>query len=76
MQTQLSTPLTNLQFELLKVFSTPVSDDDLLEIKKLIVQYFANKSMDLADKHWDEKKWGAEKEKELLDEHIRTHYNQ
>lgn len=66
MHTKLSTPLTNFQLELLKIFSTPVSDSDLLEIKKMIVQYFAKKSMDLADKLWDENQWGEEKEKQLL----------
>ena len=74
MYTEISTPLTNLQLELLKVFSTQVSDDDLREIKKMIVRYFADKSMNLADRLWDDNKWGEEKEKEILNEHLRTQY--
>jgi hypothetical protein len=74
MQTSMQTPLTNLQLELLKLFTRPVSEDDLLEIKKFIVQYFANKAMDLADKVWDENKWDKEDEKKFLNDHLRTTY--
>jgi len=42
-------PLSNLQLELLNVFSRPVSDDDLRAIQKFLANYFAQKAMDLAD---------------------------
>lgn len=74
MQTTIQTPLTNLQLELLKLYTKPVSENDLLEIKKFIVQYFANKAMDLADKVWDENKWNKEDEKKFLSDHLRTPY--
>ncbi|MCE6988353.1 hypothetical protein [Dyadobacter sp. CY323] len=41
--------LTNLQPELLKVYSRPVSEDDLLAIRRFLASYFAEKSMNLAD---------------------------
>jgi hypothetical protein len=63
-----------LQFELLKLFIRPVSDDDLLEIKKFIVKYFANKAMDSANKVWDENEWNKEDEKKFLNGHLRTAY--
>ena len=39
-------PLTNLQLELLKLYSLDLSDDQLLEIKRLIANYFAEKASD------------------------------
>lgn len=42
METVLKSPLTELQLEMLKLFSNPVSDKDLLALKKFLVQYFAD----------------------------------
>jgi len=69
-----SQPLTNLQLELLKVFARQVSDQDLLEIRKLIARYFAQKAMDLADQVWEDNKWTEEDEQKFLKEHSRTAY--
>jgi hypothetical protein len=48
-------PFTNLQLELLKIYARTVDEKDLLEIKRLLGQYFADKASDLADKLWAEK---------------------
>ena len=64
-------PFTNLQVELLKLYSMGVSDNDLVEIKKLLGQYFADKASDFADKIWDEKGLSEEK---ILNKHHRTPY--
>lgn len=37
-----ATPLTNLQQELLKLFAQRVSEEDLVNIRELLIQYFAN----------------------------------
>ena len=74
METNVKLPLTNLQLELLKLFSNPVSNDELLEIKDLLVQYFANKAMDLADEVWKNNKWNEKDEKKFLKDHLRTPY--
>jgi hypothetical protein len=50
----LAKPLTNLQFELLKYFQYEVKDDELLEIKRLLSDFFAKKAMDDMDKLWVE----------------------
>lgn len=52
--------LSNLQIELLKLFSIDVPDQDLIAIKRLLVNYFADKASDEMDKLWDEK-GGTEK---------------
>jgi len=57
-------PFSNLQLELLKLYARKVSDRDLLQIKTLLGQYFA-------DKVWEEKKLTEEK---ILGKHQRTPY--
>ncbi len=59
-------PFSNLQLELLKLYSRQVSEQDLSQIKRLLGQYFADKASDLADEIWQEK--GLTEEK-LLNEH-------
>lgn len=45
MTTNLESPLSPLQLELLKAFAMPTVDDgDLLEIRKLLSRYFAQKA--------------------------------
>ncbi len=48
-------PLSNLQQELLKVYSSDVSEEDLLHIKRYLAKYFAFKAIGEADQIWDEK---------------------
>ena len=43
MQTQFSTPLTNLQLELLKIYSFNPDKKDLQEIKTMLAKYFSQK---------------------------------
>ncbi|MBC7891431.1 MAG: hypothetical protein H7Y12_04385 [Sphingobacteriaceae bacterium] len=67
----LQTPLTNLQLELLKVFARPVSEPDLLEIRRMLAKFFAEKAMNLADEAWEAQGWTAEDTERLLREHHR-----
>lgn len=48
-------PLSNLQLELLKLYSSDISEADLLHIKNYLARYFAFKAIGEADKVWDEK---------------------
>ena len=75
METSIKQPLTTLQLELLKLFARDVEENDLIEIKKLLIQYFANKAMDTADKVWEQNKWNEQDENRFLNEHTRTPYN-
>ena len=47
--------LTNLQLELLKLYSTNLDQKDLVEIKRLLANYFAQRAIKEADKIWEEK---------------------
>jgi hypothetical protein len=64
-------PFTNLQLELLKLYARRVPEQDLLEIKRLLAQYFMDKATNLADKAWEEKNLSEEK---ILGQHKRTPY--
>ena len=53
--TGLSLPLSNVQMELLKLYTTDLSEEDLKELKLLLARFFAEKSIQLANKIWDKK---------------------
>jgi len=52
---RLSSPLTNLQIEILELYSTQLPEQELNELKTHIAQFFANRAITEADKIWDEK---------------------
>ena len=62
-------PLLHLnqnQLEILKLFSRDMDDNDLIEIKRLIVRYLANKVTKLADEVWEKNDWTDEDMERLL----------
>ncbi|MBK6976808.1 MAG: hypothetical protein IPH28_06530 [Cytophagaceae bacterium] len=63
--------LSNLQLELLKLYSEDISDDDLLVFKSFISRHFAEKAIKEANKVWDEKKWDEAKVQEILESNFR-----
>ena len=67
--------LNPLQLEMLKLFSVKMGQDDLLELKEIIVKYLADKTVREADKLWDEKGWTDKTMEEFLNMHERTPYN-
>lgn len=58
--TVIDKPLTNLQLELLKLYSLNLSEDQLLDIRRLIAKYFADNASDEMDRLWEEKGWSNE----------------
>lgn len=65
-KTAISQPLTNLQLELLKLYSLDLPEESLLDIKRLIARYFADKATDEMDRLWEEKSWSNETMEEWL----------
>ena len=57
METILKQPLTNAQLELLKIFSHPLSENDLADLKKTLSEFFAKRLVKQADKVWEDKNW-------------------
>lgn len=66
--------LTNLQLELLRIFSRELTEQQLLEIRALLVNYFSEKISDQMDELWDKNGWTEETMKEWTQEHMRTPY--
>ena len=67
--------LNEHQLEILKLFTRELDDNDLLEIKRLIVSYLAKKMTKMADGIWDENNWTNEDMDKMLKRHKRTPYN-
>ena len=47
--------LSNLQQELLKLYGNNVSEETLLEIKRILARYFAERASNAMDTVWDER---------------------
>lgn len=53
-------PLTNLQLELMKLFSLDLSDEELYDVRQILSNYFADKASNEMDRLWSENKWSNE----------------
>ena len=52
---ELQMPLSNVQVELLKLYSTNLSEEDLLDLRTMIAIYYAERAIKNADKIWKER---------------------
>jgi hypothetical protein len=66
--------LTNMQMELVKMFNYNLPENELQDIKQLLVQYFAKKVSDDIDAEWNKQNWTDETMNTFLQEHLRTKY--
>ena len=74
MNSQIQLPLSNVQLELLKLFAENLAESELLEVKKLLVEWRFRKLKDAANKAWDEKGYTPADMERLLHQHERTPY--
>lgn len=65
-------PLTNLQVEILKSFNYDLDDNQLREIRQMLVDYFAKKVSDGMDELFEDNDWDDSKLDEWASEHMRT----
>jgi hypothetical protein len=70
-----NTKLSNLQLEILRLFSYQLSDVQLHEIRELLSKYFAEKVTNDIDKLWFENNWTNETMDTWLNEHNRISYS-
>jgi hypothetical protein len=61
-------PLSNVQAELLKLFSAEVPEIHLLELKKVMAKFLLDKARERADAVWNEKGYTDEKLQQILDD--------
>lgn len=64
--------LSNLQQELLKLYAYNVSDDQILEIRQLLADYFAQKIDREMNQLWQEKSWNEQTIESWKQEHLRS----
>ena len=62
----LQKPLSNIQYELLKLYAAGISDDTLIEIKKMIAKYLLDKASIEAERIWNERNYTYEKIEQMV----------
>ena len=67
--------LTNLQLELLKVFSYQLNQQQLTDIRDLLANYFAEQATQEMDKLWEQNGWDENTMAVWASEHIRKPNN-
>ena len=70
-----SNRLTNLQLELIKLFSYNLSERQLLEVKDMLSKYFAQKATEEMDKLWEDEGLTNDSMEVWANEHMRTPSN-
>lgn len=59
-------PLSNVQAELLKLFSAEIPESHLLELKKVMAKFLLDKARDKADAIWQEKGYSDDQLEQIL----------
>jgi len=63
-----SRTLSNVQMELIKLYSTDLEYDDLMELKNILANHFAQKAINEADNIWNQKEMSADTMEDWLNE--------
>ncbi|MDZ7896883.1 MAG: hypothetical protein U5N85_02485 [Arcicella sp.] len=69
----INNPLKPSQLYMLQLMSK-IEDEDLMEIKKMVRTYLAQKLTRQADTVWEKNGWTHEQESEILNTHLRAPY--
>ncbi len=62
------TTLSNVQLELLKLYSTNLSEKDILELKDVLARFYAEKSIELANHVWQQKGYTTQDMNSILND--------
>jgi hypothetical protein len=65
---ELSTPFSNIQLELLKLYAHNVSEPDLKNIKQIVGEYFAKQLTKKADDAWQKNNWTNDTMENILND--------
>ena len=68
----LNIPLTNAQLEVVQLFSLNLSEEELQELKRLLIAYKAARLLRKTDEVWETKSWTQETMDKFLQTHLRT----
>ncbi|MEJ0106669.1 MAG: hypothetical protein WDO19_30780, partial [Bacteroidota bacterium] len=59
---------SNVQLELLKLYSTNLSDKDMQDLKDLLAHFYAERSIKIADEVWQKKGYTQEDMDSILND--------
>lgn len=54
---KINPPLSNIQIELLRLYATGISDENLKELKVIIAKFLLEKAREKADKIWEDRNY-------------------
>ena len=66
--------LTNAQMELLEFFKQDLGPSEILELRRMLVAFKAQRVFPLLDEQWEKENWTDETMKSWAAEHNRTPY--
>ena len=66
--------LNNVQIELLEAMASLKKEEDLLALKRVLVEFFAKRVDEEMDKLWNSGKWNEQTLQDLKTAHYRTPY--
>ena len=67
---EIKAPLSNMQMELMKLYSTGVPDEYLNDIRILVAKFLFAKARAKADQIWDEKSYSDNLIQNLIEEQL------
>ncbi len=70
----LNAPLSNAQLEVVQLFSMNLNEEELSDLKRLLIAYKAERLARKINEHWDKKSWSQETMDVFLETHFRTTY--
>ncbi|MDO8367880.1 MAG: hypothetical protein Q7T20_13850 [Saprospiraceae bacterium] len=65
---QPSIPLTNIQLQLLKLYSYDLKEDEMQDLQKMLASFFAERIQKRTSKLWDERGYTNETMKQWLND--------
>lgn len=74
MSLAVQTPFTEAQLELLSLFNTTLTQSDMQELRRLLLDFKFRKLQNMIEEVSDEKNYTKEKLKKMGSEHNRTSY--
>jgi hypothetical protein len=67
-ESNITTAKENIQLEIIKLYSTQLEYQELLDLKQILANFFAHKAIKEADKIWDEHQLSVQTMESWLDE--------
>jgi hypothetical protein len=70
----LNAPLSNAQLAVVQLFSMNLNEEELKDLKRLLIAYKAERLARKINEHWDKQSWSQDTMNSFLETHLRTPY--